>query len=71
MGRLLSTLQKSGKAENTLVLFLSDNGAAFAGGLQPSNDGFHFKSDGDDPAFRRDGVRIQGGSGPDNLPGQL
>ena len=58
-----------GKSDNTLVFFLSDNGAAPDGGLKPSTAGFGFQADGKGPAFRRDGVRIRGGSGPNNMPG--
>lgn len=69
VGRLLKTLEASGKADNTLVLFLSDNGAAPDGGLKPSKSGFGFGGTGKGAAFRRDGVRQRGGSGPQNMPG--
>ncbi len=69
VGRLLTVLQASGKAENTLVMFLSDNGAAPDGGLAPSDRGFGFGPEGKGPAFRIDGVPMRGGSGPDNMPG--
>jgi arylsulfatase A-like enzyme len=34
VGRLVSTLEKNGLTENTLVIFTADNGAAVAGGCQ-------------------------------------
>jgi arylsulfatase len=69
VGRLLETLRKSGKTDNTLIMFLSDNGAAPDGGPQPTQRGFGFDADGTGPAFRRDGVNVRGGSGPNNMPG--
>ena len=69
VGRLLETLAESGRAEHTLVLFLSDNGAAPDGGLAPTRRGFGFGPNGEGLPFRRDGARIRGGSGPDNMPG--
>jgi len=69
VGKLLATLAESGRAENTLVLFLSDNGAAPDGGLRPTTRGFGFGPNGEGQPYRRDGVRIRGGSGPQNMPG--
>ncbi len=69
VGRLMATLEKSPRAENTLILFLSDNGAAPDGGLHPTTRGFGFGPHGEGPPFRRDGVPIRGGSGPENMPG--
>lgn len=67
VGRVLNVLKDSGKMENTLILFLSDNGAARDGGVGPSKSGFGF---GSKPVkWRIDGKPIRGGSGPDNLPG--
>lgn len=66
VGRLLEVLKQSGADENTLVLFLSDNGAASNGGLVPAKSGFGFTGKGN---WRRDGVPIKPGSGPDNMPG--
>jgi len=66
VGRLLDVLKNSGVAENTLVLFLSDNGAARDGRLVPVKSGFGFTGKGD---WRRDGVPIKPGSGPDHMPG--
>ncbi len=69
VGRLLATLKASGRSDNTLVLFLSDNGAAPDGGLRPTDRGFGFGAGGATARFRRDGVEIRGGSGPENMPG--
>jgi len=69
VGRLLEKLKQAGKAENTLVMFLSDNGAAPDGGLRPSTSGFGFGPPAANTAWRNDGVPIRPGSGPDNLPG--
>lgn len=70
LGRLLKRIDESGKRDNTLVLFLSDNGAAPDGGLAPSRAGFGFASARKpQPRWRLDGIPIRGGSGPDNLPG--
>ncbi len=69
VGRLLKTLENSGKAENTVVMFLSDNGAALDGGTRPTKSGFGFGPGAKGPKFRRDGVHPVGGSGPDHMPG--
>jgi len=69
VGRMLSVLQESGALRNTLVLFLSDNGAAPNGGLRPSKSGFGFGPKADNRSWRKDGVAIKPGSGPDLLPG--
>ncbi len=69
VGRLLETLEKSGKAENTLVLFLSDNGAAANGGLAPTTSGFGFDPKKPNATWRKDGVAIKPGSGPNLMPG--
>ncbi len=68
VGRLLKVLKDSGADKNTLVLFLSDNGAASNGGIGPSKSGFGFpaKKGG---TWRKDGGIIKGGSGPDHMPG--
>ncbi|NOX98545.1 MAG: arylsulfatase [Verrucomicrobia bacterium] len=68
VGRLLKVLKDSGADKNTLVLFLSDNGAASNGGINPSKNGFGFpaKKSG---SWRKDGGTIKGGSGPDHMPG--
>ena len=69
VGRLLKTLEQSGRADNTVVMFLSDNGAALDGGPRPTKSGFGFGPGAKGPKFRRDGVHPVGGSGPDNPPG--
>ncbi len=66
VGRLLDVLKQSGADKNTLILFLSDNGAANNGGLVPAKSGFGFKGKG---VWRRDGIPIIPGSGPDHMPG--
>ncbi|MDG1895370.1 MAG: arylsulfatase [Fuerstiella sp.] len=68
VGRILTVLRDTGKERDTLVLFLSDNGAAPDGGLRPSTSGFGFGAK-PTTAWRKDGVAIKGGSGPDRLPG--
>lgn len=69
LGRLLEVLRESGADDNTLVLFLSDNGAAPDGGLKPTNSGFGFGPNANNSKWRNDGVAIKPGSGPDLLPG--
>ncbi|QDV85206.1 arylsulfatase [Planctomycetes bacterium TBK1r] len=69
LGELLDVVQESGQEENTLVLFLSDNGAAPDGGLRPSKSGFGFSPQQPNDSWRLDQVAIRPGSGPDNLPG--
>ncbi len=69
VGRILQSLRKTNNEENTLVMFLSDNGAAPNGGIGPTTSGFGFgpKTKNDD--WRIDGVAINPGSGPENMPG--
>jgi arylsulfatase A-like enzyme len=69
VGQLLQALREAGQEENTLVMFLSDNGAAPDGGLAPTNSGFGFGSGAKTGAWRKDGVPIRAGSGPGKLPG--
>lgn len=69
MGQLLRTLEAAGQQDNTLVMFLSDNGAAPDGGLVPSSSGFGFGPKAKNAGWRKDGVPIHGGSGPENMPG--
>jgi len=69
VGRILDAVRKAGQEDNTLVMFLSDNGAAPDGGLAPSSAGFGFGPKRRNDTWRRDGVAIRPGSGPDNLPG--
>lgn len=68
-GRLLEALRTRGELDNTLVLFLSDNGAAPDGGLKPTEGGFGFDGGKAPAPWRLDGARIKPGSGPDLLPG--
>jgi arylsulfatase len=69
VGRILQKIDEAGLTENTLVLFLSDNGAAPDGGLAPTTRGFGFGPDAANDDWRRDGVPIRPGSGPENPPG--
>jgi arylsulfatase A-like enzyme len=69
VGRMLEVLQDSEKDQDTLILFLSDNGAAPNGGLAPSNSGFGFAPGTNNGSWTKDGIVIQPGSGPDLLPG--
>ncbi|WP_166831213.1 arylsulfatase [Thalassoroseus pseudoceratinae] len=69
VGRMLEVLRKSGADKNTLVLFLSDNGAAPNGGLKPTKSGFGFAPGANNRRWRKDGVAIKPGSGPDLMPG--
>jgi arylsulfatase A-like enzyme len=62
-------IQKAGKTDDTLVMFLSDNGAAPDGGVAPTTGGFGFTPNLPNDRWRKDGVPIRPGSGPDNLPG--
>ena len=74
--QLLRAIDEAGIADNTLVIFLSDNGAAPDGGQRPTGSGFGFSrstaagaAKRRQPKFRLDGVPINGGSGPDVMPG--
>jgi arylsulfatase A-like enzyme len=69
LGQLLELIQKAGKTDDTLVMFLSDNGAAPDGGVTPAASGFGFAPNLPNDRWRRDGVPIRPGSGPDNPPG--
>lgn len=69
LGQLLRVLKDAEKVDNTLVMFLSDNGAAPDGGLGPTNSGFGFSPKSPKADWRRDGVPIRPGSAPDNPPG--
>ncbi|MCA9120208.1 MAG: arylsulfatase [Planctomycetaceae bacterium] len=69
LGQLLQAIDEAGAAENTLVMFLSDNGAAPDGGVVPSDNGFGFSPTANNANWRKDGVAIRPGSGPDHLPG--
>ena len=67
-GRIIDALKKSGKLENTLILVLSDNGAAPDGGLVPSDPGF-FSPTEPPEKWRLNGKSMDIPSGPGNLPG--
>lgn len=69
VGRMLEVLRKSDQENNTLVLFLSDNGAAPDGGLRPTANGFGFGPKSNNRLWRKDGMAIKPGSGPDRMPG--
>lgn len=69
VGRMLRILRNSDADSNTLVLFLSDNGAAPDGGLRPTRSGFGFGPKSNNGQWRTDGVAIKPGSGPDLMPG--
>ena len=69
VGRLLKVLNKSEHDKNTLVLFLSDNGAASDGGLRPTTSGFGFAPGANNSRWRKDRVAIKPGSGPSLMPG--
>lgn len=68
-GRVLEALEASGRADDTLLLFLSDNGAAPDGGLRPSKGGLGFTPENPRLDWRVDGVPIRPGSGPEVMPG--
>jgi arylsulfatase len=68
-GRILAALRASGELDNTLVIFLSDNGAAPDGGLKPSDSGLGFHTGNPQAPWRLDGKPIRPGSGPDLPPG--
>jgi arylsulfatase len=69
LGRLLEIVEQSGTKDNTLVMFLSDNGAAPNGGLTPTDSGFGFGPNAKNDQWRKDGVPIRPGSRPDLPPG--
>lgn len=69
VGRVIEVLKKAGRFENTLFLFLSDNGAAPNEGVHATTQAFGFAPDKDNSAWRLDGGAIRPGSGPDNPPG--
>jgi arylsulfatase A-like enzyme len=68
-GRILEALRQRGELDNTLVVFLSDNGAAPDGGVKPSAGGFGFGAKMSPSDWRIDGTPVRVGSGPDLLPG--
>jgi arylsulfatase len=68
-GQILDALRARGELENTLVLFMSDNGAAPDGGLKPAPGGLGFPPKNPPDKWRLSGKPIRGGSGPNNMPG--
>ncbi|TWT60619.1 arylsulfatase [Rubinisphaera italica] len=69
IGQLLKVLKETGQEDNTLFLFLSDNGAAPDGGVGPSKNGFGFAPNQPNNRWRKDNVSIRPGSSPQNPPG--
>lgn len=69
VGQILAAIDAADLSDNTLVMFLSDNGAAPDGGVSPTTGGFGFGPNAANDAWRRDGVAIRPGSGPENMPG--
>lgn len=69
LGQILKAVKQADEEENTLVMFLSDNGAAPDGGLAPMKSSFGFSMKDRKANWRKDGVLIRPGSGPDNMPG--
>lgn len=70
LGQLLQTLRDANADDNTLIIFLSDNGAAPDGGIKPSRSGFGFgPQKPQNTSWRKDQVPIRPGSGPENQPG--
>jgi arylsulfatase len=62
VGRILTKLQETGRADNTLVLFMSDNGGC-AEEVRPAWKGLHI------PARTRDGRAVRVGNIPAVMPG--
>ncbi len=69
VGRIMEAIREAGVEDNTLVMFLSDNGAAPDGGVNPTTAGFGFGPNQPNDKWRLDGVPIRPGSGPNNMPG--
>ena len=62
IGRILNALEETKALDNTLILFLSDNGGC-AEELGPNSRGLHI------PATTRDGRPVRVGNRPDIMPG--
>jgi arylsulfatase len=62
VGRIMSALRRSGREQNTLVLFLADNGGC-AEEIQPTWKGLHI------PTHTRDGRPVRVGNVPSIMPG--
>ena len=69
VGQMLEVIRNSGADDNTLVMVLSDNGAAPDGGLAPTKSGFGFAPGADNSKWRKDSIAIKPGSGPQLMPG--
>ncbi len=69
VGRILAALKQAHVEKNTLVMFLSDNGAATDGGYAPSKSGFGFSPQRPNKNWRKDKHSIRPGSSPENMPG--
>jgi arylsulfatase len=69
VGRVPDAVRKAGAIDDTLVLFLSDNGTAPDGGVAPTTSGSGFAPGARNDTWRLDGVAIRPVSGPDTLPG--
>ncbi len=65
IGRIVSVLEKSGKLDNTLVLFLSDNGACH----EVVRKTGWYKESGIAPNTTRDGRPVKIGNDPNIMPG--
>ncbi len=69
VGRVLDAVRDAGELDNTLVMFLSDNGPAPDGGHIPTKSMLGFTAGKPTNNWRLDGVAMRPGSGPDNMPG--
>lgn len=69
-GRILAAIDAMGERENTLVIFLSDNGAAHDGGMKPGEEMFGFTPGAElNRSWRRSGRPMRTGGDPGSLPG--
>lgn len=62
IGRIVNTLRRTGQEQNTLILFLADNGGC-AEEILPTWKGLHI------PASTRDGLPVRVGNVPSVMPG--